>query len=158
MFLGISLKSLVPLKSFFASKVTRKIALSLVMCFQLGTLSLLWLSASSAWFVVSGAAAGVFVLHGGSWISVIEFGPLEEKFDDSKILYNTTVFLQENTISHALAPLARGRSYLFLYTFLHTIACAFWSVTSPVFIRLWNIDFRLDSAIALLCTRWKNRC
>lgn len=65
MFLGISLKSLVPLKSFLMSKMTRKVALSLVMCFQLGTRSL-WLTASSAWLGVSGAAAGVSVLHGGS--------------------------------------------------------------------------------------------
>ena len=65
MFLGISLKSLVPLKSFLMSKMTLKVALSLVMCFQLGTLSL-WFTASSAWLGVSGAAAGVSVLHGGS--------------------------------------------------------------------------------------------
>ena len=84
MFLGISLKSLVPLKSFLMSKMTRKVALSLVMCFQLGTRSLIWFTASSAWLGVSEAAAGVSVLQGGSWISVIEFGPLQ-KIDDSKI-------------------------------------------------------------------------
>ena len=66
MFLGISLKSLVPLKSFLMSKMTRKVALSLVMCFQLGTRSLIWFTASSAWLGVSEAAAGVSVLQGGS--------------------------------------------------------------------------------------------
>ena len=78
--------------------MTRKVALSLIMCFQLGTRSLLLFTASSAWFGVSGAAAGVSVLHGGSWISVIEFGPLEEKFDDSKILHINILHTANDTI------------------------------------------------------------
>ena len=64
----MSLKSFVPLKRFLMSKMTRNVALSFVMCFQLGTRRVLCFTATSACLAVSVAVSvvvsGVSVLHG----------------------------------------------------------------------------------------------